>query len=64
MVLMPFSSFSRNAARTAHRRRREANPASGQSTEPRRQAAMGISVQPVHGHHCICERCQRQPRRL
>jgi len=21
---------------------------------------MGIDVQPVHGRHCICGRCQRQ----
>jgi len=21
---------------------------------------MGLDVQPVHGRHCICERCERQ----
>lgn len=26
----------------------------------RRRAAMGLDVQPVHGRHCICERCERQ----
>lgn len=24
---------------------------------PRRLPDMGIDVQPVHGRHCICERC-------
>jgi len=23
---------------------------------------MGLDVPPVHGWHCICERCQRQAR--
>jgi hypothetical protein len=60
MLLMPFSHFSRNAVRSGYRRRRQADVARAAVAEPRRQAAMGISVQPVHGHHCICERCQRQ----
>ena len=58
--MMHFSSFSRVMVRTAQRRRR---PIPGEVTNPpapaRRRAAMGIEVQPVHGHHCICQRCQR-----
>jgi hypothetical protein len=27
-----------------------------------RHSAMGLDVPPVHGWHCICERCQRQAR--
>ncbi len=58
---MHFSSFSRVMVRSAQRRRR---PIPGEPTSPqapaRRRAAMGIEVQPVHGHHCICHRCQRE----
>jgi hypothetical protein len=25
-----------------------------------RRTAMGIDVSPVHGHHCICDRCLMQ----
>ncbi len=53
-------SFSRNALRSGERRRRTVAAQAHLTIEPPRQAAMGISVQPVHGHHCICERCQRQ----
>ena len=57
---MHFSPFTRTASRLGDRRRRVTTRPARQAAEPRRQAAMGISVQPVHGHHCICERCQRQ----
>lgn len=53
-------SFSRTTIRSGERRRRDTTDSTHQAAEPRRQAAMGIAVQPVHGHHCICERCQRQ----
>jgi hypothetical protein len=59
MALMHFS-FSRTAIRSGERRRREVTEPGHPTIEPGRPAAMGISVQPVHGHHCICERCQRQ----
>jgi len=59
-MLMHFSPFARLTARSTHRRRRVSATAGGSVIQPRREAAMGIEVQPVHGHHCICQRCQRQ----
>lgn len=59
--MMHFSSFSRVMVRTAQRRRRAMpGDATGPAAGGRRRAAMGIEVQPVHGHHCICQRCLRQ----
>jgi hypothetical protein len=35
-----------------------------QGPEHKRHPAMaGINVSPVHGHHCICSRCQPRQRR-
>lgn len=31
-------------------------------TRPGNHAMAGLDVQPVHGRHCICERCHRQDR--
>jgi hypothetical protein len=45
------------------RRTRRADAAVGSPLgQPRRpNAAMaGLEVSPVHGRHCICERCERQ----
>jgi len=44
----------------SRRSRRSAHAGSTTHAAPRRRAAMGLDVQPVHGRHCICERCQRQ----
>lgn len=57
---MHFSPLFRAVGRP--RRRRSVAPAGSPHSQTRRpNAAMaGLEVSPVHGRHCICERCERQ----
>jgi hypothetical protein len=34
-------------------------PVDGQSPEDRHPAMRGLDVSPVHGRHCICNRCSQ-----
>jgi len=59
---MHWSPFTRAVPLPRRSRRAPAAPAQQSAVHPhrRRRAEMGLDVPPVHGWHCICERCQRE----
>jgi hypothetical protein len=60
---MSWSPFLRvvGFARRSLRVQRDAASAAVVDVSSRRHPAMaGLNVPPVHGRHCICERCERQ----
>ncbi|HUE26778.1 MAG TPA: hypothetical protein VMP89_08385 [Solirubrobacteraceae bacterium] len=50
--------FARRS-RPDHGARAHANVV-GAAAGRRHPAMAGLNVPPVHGHHCICQRCERQ----
>ena len=62
---MPFSTFSRVVHLGRTRRWRPAREIAEPATQAERQrlqwqpSMAGLNVSPVHGRHCICERCER-----
>jgi hypothetical protein len=36
-----------------------ADPAAHEAARHRHPAMAGLDISPVHGRHCICERCER-----
>ncbi|HZU59815.1 MAG TPA: hypothetical protein VE983_02550 [Solirubrobacteraceae bacterium] len=60
MTPMHISLFRGSGRSSIRRRHVSTGTPTGAGGEPPRRSAMGIDVQPVHGRHCICGRCQRQ----
>jgi hypothetical protein len=58
---MPWSSLIRAAGAKRHLREQPAEHADRVAldggSEPSPRTMMGLQVSPVHGHHCICNRC-------
>jgi hypothetical protein len=61
LALMSWSPLLR-VMRTSRRSRRSgaASAPALSDTHHRHPAMIGIEVSPVHGWHCICDRCQAQ----
>jgi hypothetical protein len=60
MSWSPFHRVVGFARRSLHAQR-DVAPADVVDVSSRRDPAMaGLNAPPVHGRHCICERCERQ----
>jgi len=64
---MPWSSFIRAVGAKRHLPGLPAERIGGQPHEESagaRRTMMGLDVSPVHGHHCICNRCAMLTERI
>jgi hypothetical protein len=64
---MPWSSLIRAVGAKRHSRESTAEPAHRigfAGSDPAPRTMMGLQVSPVHGHHCICNRCAMITERL
>jgi len=63
MYLSPFLRVVGLARRSPRVHAAEGVPGVSHVEARRRHPTMaGLAVQPVHGWHCICERCEREAR--
>jgi hypothetical protein len=54
---MHWSSLIRAVGAKRHLRNQPADPPVDGGSAPAHRTTMGLQVSPVHGHHCICNRC-------